>query len=50
VLLMAGFCFCGVLATIAGSVSRPDWEKRAAATRARRGGAPEVATAGPKNV
>jgi len=48
VLLMAGFCFCGVLATIAGSVSRPDWEKRAA--RARRGAAPEVATAGPKNV
>lgn len=32
VLLMAGLCFCGVLATIAGSASRAGWAERAAAT------------------
>src|SRR5262249_49813675 len=50
VLLMAGSCFGGVLAPIAGSGSRRGGEKRAAAPRAGRGATPEIATAGPKSV
>jgi hypothetical protein len=34
VLLMAALCVGGVVATIAGSLSRPGWELRAAADRA----------------
>jgi hypothetical protein len=34
VLLMAGLCFGGVLASVAGALARSGWETRAAAARA----------------